>query len=101
MLRNLALSDLRGDARSVVTVVPHELATVTEEDEEQEKEVEAGQSRAWSARSGVGAAGTALSGLCSCESESVCEGQRASVERWGLADLVVGCGSQLGTAKLH
>ncbi|KAF4588398.1 hypothetical protein EYR40_009949 [Pleurotus pulmonarius] len=33
------------DARSVVTVVPHELATVAEEDEEQEKEAEAGQSR--------------------------------------------------------
>ncbi|KAF4578200.1 hypothetical protein EYR40_001631 [Pleurotus pulmonarius] len=32
-------------ARSVVTVVPHELATVAEEDEEQEKEAEAGQNR--------------------------------------------------------
>lgn len=38
------------------------------------------------------------SGQCSCESESVCEGQRASVERWGLAGLVVGCGSLLGAA---
>lgn len=53
---------------------------------------------AWSGVGASGTMGTVHTAHCSCESEREREGQRASIERRELADLVVACGRLLGAA---